>query len=282
MKQAEDDAAALFRLDGPGTGAPSGGSGTTGEVQGGNGENGAATTGGSPGEEASAFGPRLGPKFANKRHDPAGLGGTPPRTLSPAVKEMLRELDPQVAEWVKLSPTLMLQLEDMAARGVKFTTDPDVMTATLITGPDAKTQFQSVVDAAAANSYQILTEGRDGESRDQYLERQAQNEVKFAGAYMFNQIAVWNDNDAGILHRPRDPGGYPMTHEEFAAGRRIYGEWAAGNINTEEAILQMGAVRGQRIVSTSAGPKTQQEVWAADAAETWEDLQKSKSAGNTP
>ena len=37
-----------------------------------------------------------------------------------------------------------------------------------------------------------------------------------------------------------------MTPAEFAAGRRIYGQWVVGNISTDEAIRQMGTLAAQR------------------------------------
>jgi WXG100 family type VII secretion target len=269
MKQAEDDSAALFRLDGQGTGAPAeASSGTTGGLEAGDMESGSETSsGGSPVKEVSAF----TPKFANTRHDPAGLGGTPPRTLSPKVKEMLAELDPQVVEWAKLSPTLMLQLEAMAARGAKFSTRPGAIEQYNIPPGDAKTQFQALVLVAALDSYQVLTPPPAGESRDEYIKREIQNRAKLEGAVMFNQIAVWNDNDAGILHRPQDKAGFPMKPAEFAQGRRIYGEWVAGNLSTEDAFAQLGAIRGQQVVKTPTSMHTLQDEWQAEAERRWEE-----------
>jgi hypothetical protein len=91
MKQAEDDSAALFRLDGNGAGALAGGSGT----------NGGAQAGG-----MSAF--------VGARADRGGSGGGRHRDDQEETRlKILEGLDPKLVRRAKRNPVLMKQLEQL-------------------------------------------------------------------------------------------------------------------------------------------------------------------------
>jgi WXG100 family type VII secretion target len=123
MKQAEDDSAALFRLDGKASSIPLGGSAVPGP----------------------AFGAVS--SFIGAKADSKGGGSSSKRSpgnasndLSPQMKKMLANLDPQVAEWVKASTDLELkaELEKLAKAGLVFEKP--------YSGDNAKKQFENVIN----------------------------------------------------------------------------------------------------------------------------------------
>jgi WXG100 family type VII secretion target len=136
MKQAEGDSAALFRLDG------ADGS-TAGAVPGPD----SSLVSGFVGGKADAGGPSGG-SGAGRSRTPVGSGGPAPAELSPQVKKMLAGLDPGVADLVKASPEMRMELEQLAKAGVTFTRKyPPAKNEIDISGPDAKAQFEDIAES---------------------------------------------------------------------------------------------------------------------------------------
>jgi hypothetical protein len=194
---------------------------------------------------------------------------------------MLAQLNPQVAEWIKASPALKKQLERLADDGLFFDTGPtqsDKAIPISAFGTNPRGQFQEVVSAAADRVYPRTPYPEATlDNRDEYTRQFVDAVLTEDGARMFNQVAVWAENPDGNLHRPQDPSGNPMTPAEFAAGRRIYGQWVAGSISTEAAIRQMGELRARQ-PSPDPEFRTQREYWEDMASNRWDN----ESAGRLP
>jgi WXG100 family type VII secretion target len=137
MKQAEDESAALFRLDSTADRvAPGPGDGLESILL-----SAKANANGASGDGSSDRHTKAAEEQSTVKH-----------AQSPQMKKMLANLDPQVGELVLASkdPALKAALEKMAREGVVFANNYNRPTSQpVISGPTAKAQFDDLVDHAA-------------------------------------------------------------------------------------------------------------------------------------
>ncbi len=240
MKQAEDDAAALFKGGANGSG-PAGGSAGAGSASGGG--NGAGVSAGPGGGSGGSGGGSGGGASGG-----GASGGT-------ATSRMLSGFDSKVGPLVDKSPTLKAQIEQLEKAGWKikydtsatgYSTDHGNKTITIdSTATPEETVAKIAHEVGHAKYGDTSVAITPSMTRDQFVNASVDADMRGEGAAQLNAATVRDEIKTAGGADPGIPGS------QTAAYQKVYDDFKAGKINRAQATDQMGTLMGNEVTSTT-------------------------------